>query len=191
MKATPTALALLAFLAGCGSCESPQQGAPAGGGGAAASPTNIRVASPAGTIQVAPLRPTISGREVPTAPAQGAPTAATMGETPSAGAGVPPAGGGAENGDEGDCIVIGDASPDYGAPPLEVEFSAEAECSTGQAKYKWDFGDGSAASNDPNATHTYSRAGEYTAVVTVTGPDGSTSTDEIDITVEEEAAELE
>ena len=87
--------------------------------------------------------------------------------------------------------MIGEASPDYGAPPLQVEFSAEAECSSGQPTYKWDFGDGSAPSNDPNATHTYTKAGEFTAVVTVTGPDGSTSTDEIDITVEEDAADID
>jgi len=180
MKATPTTAALLLLLAGCGSCERPQQ-TPSAGGGAAATPTNIHVMTPAGTIQVAPLRPTGEGRVVPTA---GAPV-----QTPPVGG--PPADTEAEEADEGDCIVIGDASPDYGSPPLEVEFSAEAECSTGQPKYKWDFGDGSAPSADPNATHTYANSGEYTAVVTVTGPDGSTSTDEIDITVEEEAAELE
>jgi PKD repeat protein len=127
-------------------------------------------------------------------PASGGATPATPAGAPTAAAATPGAPGAAAEGEggteDGDCIVIGDASPDYGAPPLEVEFSAEAECSAGQPKYRWDFGDGS-NSTDPNATHTYARAGEYTAVITVTAADGSTSTDEIDITVEEEAAELE
>ena len=34
--------------------------------------------------------------------------------------------------------------------------------------YSWDFGDGTAASTDPNPTHVYDKAGVYTAVLTVT-----------------------
>src|SRR5574340_430110 len=33
--------------------------------------------------------------------------------------------------DSGDCIVVADGNPDYGPPPLEVFFTAEAECSAG------------------------------------------------------------
>lgn len=176
MKMPRSTVALvLIYLAGCGSCEHPAQPPATGGGGTASTPTVMQPAT--------------------TPPAEGAPAATQAGAptTPAAQGGaatapaMPPAAGADE---DGDCIVIGDASPDYGAPPLEVEFSAEAECSTGQPTYRWDFGDGS-SSADPNATHTYAKAGEFTAVVTVTGADGSKSTDEIDITVEEDAAEME
>ena len=171
-------IAVLLLLAGCGGCEHPQ--APAGGaaGGAASGskPPVATAPTAAGTISVAPVAATPMAR--PAAP--GAPAAPVAPAAP----GGTPAG-------EGDCIVIGDASPDYGAPPLNVELSAEAECSAGQPKYRWDFGDGTAPSDQANATHTYKNAGDFTATVTVTGPDGSTSTDEIDITVEEDAADLE
>lgn len=168
MKASRLSIAVLLFLAGCGGCERPP--VPAGTGGAGAP-----VAQP--QAAVTPTR-------VATAP--GAPTAAPAAGAPAVGA-VP----GEAGADEGDCIVIGDASPDYGAPPLNVEFSAEAECSAGQPKFRWDFGDGSPPADQANVAHTYKAAGDFTAVITVTGPDGSTSTDEIDITVEEDAAELE
>lgn len=90
--------------------------------------------------------------------------------------------------DEDDCIVIADANPDYGPPPLAVEFSAEAECTSGEPTYKWEFGDGSTAA-EANPKHSYAKAGDFTAIVTVTAG-GATATDEIDITVEEDA-ELE
>lgn len=172
----------LLLLAGCGGCEhpaAPTGGAPAGAA-KASTPQAAASSTKAGTINVAPLAATPAVR-------QGAPTAA--GAAPGAPA-VPAVPGGTPAG-EGDCIVIGDASPDYGAPPLNVEFSAEAECSAGQPKFRWDFGDGSAPGDQANATHTYKNAGDFTATVTVTGPDGSVSTDEIDITVEEDAADIE
>jgi PKD repeat protein len=103
-------------------------------------------------------------------------------------AGAPEAG---QEENEGDCIVVADADPDYGPPPLAVTFSAEAECNAGQPTFKWNFGDGSAPSTEPNPTHTYSRPGDYTASVSITGPGGSTASDEVDITVEEEEGATE
>lgn len=88
--------------------------------------------------------------------------------------------------DDGDCIVIADGNPDFGPPPLAVTFSAEAECSSGNPTYKWDFGDGSAPSTEANPNHTYTKLGDYVATVVVTSPRGSTASDEIDITVEED-----
>jgi len=88
--------------------------------------------------------------------------------------------------DDGDCIVIADGNPDFGPPPLAVAFSAEAECSSGNPTYKWDFGDGSAPSTEANPNHTYTKLGDYVATVVVTSPRGSTASDEIDITVEED-----
>jgi hypothetical protein len=164
MKVTNSVMALTLFLAGCGSCE---RSSDAPGGGGAGKP-----AQEAGPATSRPLAsPPVEGA-VQTPPGTGHEENAA-------------------NAEDGDCIVIGDASPDYGAPPLEVELSAEAECTTGEPTYRWDFGDGSPASTEPTVTHTYANVGEYVAVITVTGPDGSTSTDELDITVEEEAADLE
>ncbi len=85
--------------------------------------------------------------------------------------------------DEEDCIVIADANPDYGPPPLSVAFTAEAECTSGAVKYKWDFGDGT-SSTEANPTHSYTKVGDYEATVTVNAGKAE-ATDEIDITVEE------
>lgn len=85
---------------------------------------------------------------------------------------------------EEDCVVLIDADPDFGPPPLSVSFTSEVECTGGNVQYKWDFGDGS-TSTEPNPVHTYTKVGEYTATLTVTAGAVSAS-DEIDITVEEE-----
>ncbi|MCK6554039.1 PKD domain-containing protein [Candidatus Binatia bacterium] len=170
MKASQVWIAVLLLTGGCGGCERPP--VPSGTGGGAASGAK----PPAVATATAGLPPRATPAAAAPGGAPGVPGAAVPGGIPA---------------DEGDCIVIGDATPDYGAPPLNVELSAEAECSAGQPKFRWDFGDGSAPVDQANTTHTYKNPGDFTAVITVTGPDGSTSTDEIDITVEEDAADLE
>jgi len=85
---------------------------------------------------------------------------------------------------EDDCVVLIDADPDFGPPPLSVSFTSEVECSQPNVQYKWDFGDGT-TSTEANPVHTYTKPGEYTATLTVTAGQ-VTATDEIDITVEEE-----
>jgi hypothetical protein len=87
--------------------------------------------------------------------------------------------------EEDDCFAILDANPDYGAAPLKVQFSADVECTSGDPKYTWDFGDGSPTSNEPNPEHTYTKPGEYPASVVVVGPGGGTDSDDLDILVEE------
>lgn len=114
------------------------------------------------------------------------PTAASMPPTPQAQeAAQAPVPGVTVLPDEEDCVVIMDADPDYGPPPLTVSFSAEVECTAGEVKYQWDFGDGT-TSQDPSPQHTYTKAGDYVATLTVTAGTASAS-DEIDITVEEDA----
>jgi hypothetical protein len=189
MKATQATQAIMVavalLLSGCGGCQHEEHapsstGAAAGKGeaGKAPAPEAAKAGAP-GNVQVPQVQPTVVSRE------------ATPAGQPAAGeAAAPPAPEGtpAEAGaDDGDCIVVGDANPDYGPPPLAVAFTAEAECSTGQPTYRWDFGDGSPANTDANPSHTYSKAGDYTATVVVTSPRGSTASDEIDITVEEDA----
>lgn len=181
MKATRLILILPLFLGGCSSCQ--HEEAPAGGGGATAPQTTVAVraggtaSGTSGKIQVAPLAPTTVAR----------PGGAASGETGAVGAGAPRSAPPPEpeKSGEGDCIVVIDGSPDYGPPPLAVAFTAEAECSAGQPTYQWDFGDGSPPSPEANPSHTYMKPGDYTASVTVNGPNGATATDELDITVEE------
>jgi Rib/alpha/Esp surface antigen-like repeat protein len=94
-----------------------------------------------------------------------------------------------EEPEEADCSVIADADPDFGEPPMTVQFSVDYECTEGGATVKWDFGDGTSAAGEENPSHVYTDTGEYIAVVTVTTPDGAIATDEIDITVEAEDEE--
>jgi hypothetical protein len=187
MKATRTIIAMFLLLNGCGSCQRGEQ--PAGSGSSAAVPAQPAAGgapmTPGSKIHVAPVEATVPQREVQKAlPAEGNVPAPP--ETPPEGAPNEP-----EGHDEGDCIVIADANPDYGPPPLAVAFSAEAECASGQPTYSWNFGDGPTTSSDANPTHTYAHSGDFTATVTVTGPSGSTSSDEVSITVEEVEPEPE
>ena len=61
-------------------------------------------------------------------------------------------------------------TPTSGTKPLEVSFTDESPGTV--TSYDWDFGDGE-TSTDPNPTHTYDNAGQYTVKLTVTGPGGS------------------
>jgi len=182
MRADRLLLALCILFGGCGGCH------PDSGTGTGSSPVGQEAERPdglppqitPGRIQAGGLRPPVAGGVGSERGAEQAP-GAPVPDSESAG-GRPPR----PKGPEGDCIVVIDANPDYGPPPLAVAFSAEAECSAGQPMFAWSFGDGAAKSTDVNPSHTYTKAGDYTATVTVTGPDGTTATDEIDITVEDE-----
>ena len=114
-------------------------------------------------------------------PAAQAPAAENQAPAPT----QPQAADSGQGNDEDDCIVIADANPDYGPPPLNVAFSAEAECTHGEPTYKWDFGDGT-SSTEANPSHSYAKVGDFTASVTVTAGAANAS-DEIDITVEQDA----
>ena len=185
-RATLTMCLLL--ISGCSSCgpkEESSAGRSAAGG--ALTPKSVPAAAGAtvGKIQ-APAPPAAAGRQ-PGAPAAGggAPAAQGGNAAPAAPAqGAPPAAGGVPA-ERDDCVVVADANPDFGPPPLAVAFTAEAECGQG-ATYKWDFGDGSSPSTEANPTHTYTKDGDYTASVTVSGSDGATASDEIDIFVQED-----
>jgi PKD repeat protein len=79
-----------------------------------------------------------------------------------------------------------EADPDEGAPPLTVKFTSTVEDATPPLTYKWEFGDGTAPSSDANPTHTYDKAGEYTATLSVKDSKGITGSEEVDILVEAE-----
>lgn len=70
-------------------------------------------------------------------------------------------------------------SPTSGNAPLSVQFTGLSQNTTG---WKWDFGDG-ATSTDQSPMHTYSTAGTYTANLTVSNANG-TSSQTIGINVE-------
>jgi PKD repeat protein len=73
------------------------------------------------------------------------------------------------------------ANPAGGQAPLTVQFTDES--TGGIAGWNWNFGDGSAHSTAQNPSHTYSAAGNFTAMLTVTGTDGSTSSKSQSVTV--------
>ena len=63
-------------------------------------------------------------------------------------------------------------SPTSGCEPLTVKFDGSS--STGEiTSYSWDFGDGSPAGSGKTVSHTYSKCGDYTVKLAVTGSCGS------------------
>ena len=84
------------------------------------------------------------------------------------------------------------ATPTSGQPPLQVTFSSEGSIDPDGTSltYEWDFGDGSATSNDVNPVHTYTTAGTYTATLRVTDQSGQTGVDNIEIVVGNTAPEV-
>jgi PKD repeat protein len=82
------------------------------------------------------------------------------------------------------CAVVASASPEEGTAPLEVQFNAEGTCSEAIGNFSWNFGDGSAPSQEQNPAHTYTAAGTYTASVTLDDPqNGVKDSDELTLTV--------
>ena len=72
------------------------------------------------------------------------------------------------------------ANPTSGNAPLTVQFTDK---STGASSRSWNFGDGSATSSDQNPSHTFTTAGTYTVVLTVSDSNGRSSTKQMTITV--------
>ena len=70
-------------------------------------------------------------------------------------------------------------SPASGVAPLGVNFTPQVDLSSGYVRtYNWDFGDGQ-TSTEQSPSHTYQRAGNYTAKLTIsdsTGTSASAST---------------
>ncbi|WP_317045517.1 PKD domain-containing protein, partial [Algoriphagus antarcticus] len=84
-------------------------------------------------------------------------------------------------------VAVATATPESGFAPLEVVFSGVGSTDDQLiATYTWNFGDGSAASNEQNPTHVYAEVGEYTATLTVADGQGLTNSATVLITVAEE-----
>ncbi len=157
------AMAVLLLAGGCGSCQQTTE-APVTSGSAA------EEGKP--RVETAPATPQSGGK--PTV-AAGAPAAA---EPPDE----------ADDSETGGCTVIIDADPDYGAPPLSVHFSVDADCGGGTPAYDWNFGDGSPHATEASPVHVYQKDGDYTVTLKAVGADGSTGSDEIDVTAEADDA---
>ncbi len=84
--------------------------------------------------------------------------------------------------------AVAEATPTSGTAPLTVNFtgSNSSDPDGTISSYSWDFGDGT-SSTQADPTHTYTAAGTYTAVLTVTDNDGATGTDQVTITVNDAA----
>ncbi len=88
----------------------------------------------------------------------------------------------AEEGDE-ILMVWAEAEPDEGAPPLEVQLKADVSGGVGERKIKWEFGDGSPASNEVNPKHRYEKVGTFRASVEVSDASGDSDSDYVDIEI--------
>ena len=73
------------------------------------------------------------------------------------------------------CVI--NADPISGAAPLTVSFSTTGSVDPDGTitSNSWNFGDNSPATGGPNVKHTYTAAGTYTAVLSLTDNDGATS----------------
>ncbi|MFF5174899.1 ThuA domain-containing protein [Micromonospora sp. NPDC000089] len=81
-------------------------------------------------------------------------------------------------------IAQASAQPTSGPAPLTVTFSSEGsrDPDGGPLTYAWAFGDGQ-TSTEANPTHTYAKAGDYTAQLTVTSGNGRTAVANVPVTV--------
>lgn len=195
----PAVVLLAIVFAGCSSCQEKTAPPPAGGTAgeaksagevAAATPTHRAVRMPTvrtlPTVGEAPARPEVEegtqeqpGAQEPEArPGQPRQPGAAVGQDDDY-----------EYEEEADCIILADADPDFGPPPLQVQFESDYECyEDSRVTVNWNFGDGS-SSSEVNPSHSYMQVGEFLATVTLTTADGKTTTDEIDISVEEDDEE--
>ncbi|NMB78376.1 MAG: PKD domain-containing protein [Methanomicrobiales archaeon] len=73
-------------------------------------------------------------------------------------------------------VAVFSATPNYGTPPLAVSFDGQQSFAPDGsiAAYSWDFGDGTKGTGYV-ATHTYGKAGTYSASLTITDNTGSVS----------------
>ncbi|WP_027470310.1 PKD domain-containing protein [Saccharicrinis fermentans] len=76
--------------------------------------------------------------------------------------------------------------PTQGCPALKVDFFSNA---TSAENYYWDFGDGNISAS-PNPTHTYFTEGTYTVTLSVEGPGGTTTKNDLKIDVYPEPTAL-
>ncbi len=81
-------------------------------------------------------------------------------------------------------VAIASANPENGNTPLTVQFSSDGSSDPDGtiSAYAWDFGDGN-TSSEANPSHTYTDAGTYNVVLTVTDDAGATGSATVTIDV--------
>src|ERR671916_345935 len=72
-----------------------------------------------------------------------------------------------------------------GEAPATFEFGAHITGGTEPYSISWDFGDGAEGSEEQSVMHTFDEAGTYNVIATVTDSDGETTSDSLEIRVEE------
>lgn len=69
-------------------------------------------------------------------------------------------------------VVRFSAEPTSGVVPLDVRFKDQTTLAETVARYEWDFGDGSPASNERNPSHRFEKEGSYTVRLKITNNKG-------------------
>jgi hypothetical protein len=88
---------------------------------------------------------------------------------------------------EDDLVLLAEGDPDWGEAPLEVQFTVESLImdQMNEPKFTWNFGDGSAESQEPKPVHTYEKPGNYAVTIKIVDATGETGWDELEIEVTE------
>ncbi len=81
-------------------------------------------------------------------------------------------------------------SPASGYAPLSVTFTSSASGGTSPYTFSWDFGDGS-TSSDQNPSHTYSAAGDYPVILSVTDNNNEQDTAFLNIIVSQQVVAMQ
>lgn len=93
------------------------------------------------------------------------------------------------DGDTAAVIVYGgdlnaDANgPYFGTPGENIQFEGNAYGGTPPYSFEWNFGDGIGSSTEQNPTYAYADEGVYTVVLSVTGDEGLTDSDDTTATI--------
>ncbi|MEV4809003.1 ThuA domain-containing protein [Micromonospora avicenniae] len=84
-----------------------------------------------------------------------------------------------------DATISATATPSTGTAPLPVRFDGTASPAAGRTivDHAWDFGDNTSVVHAASTSHTYARAGTYTARLTVTDSLGATMASTVVVTV--------
>jgi PKD domain len=112
--------------------------------------------------------------------------AAVQTTAPTAASALTPAMAHQESAYSDDLVLLAEGDPDFGDVPLTVKFTVESLVSPDmkEPKYTWNFGDGSAESQEAAPTHTFTKVGEYDVTVRVIDADGVHGWDEVEVDVE-------
>jgi PKD repeat protein len=88
---------------------------------------------------------------------------------------------------EDDLVLLAEGDPDWGEAPLTVQFTVESLImdQMNEPKFTWNFGDGSAESQEAKPVHTYDKPGNYAVTIKIVDATGETGWDELDIEVAE------